>query len=92
MAALDEFRIVILFSRALSLDARAIAEHLRDKVIEPEHLLLSLLGEEIGMAYEVLDIIGVDRAELRAEVMKARVLQKQEKQRKAKKQQRGGSR
>lgn len=52
--------------------ARIIAQRLHDVIIQPEHILLSLLEDYTEGAYNILQIAGVDYAELREKVMKSR--------------------
>lgn len=49
--------------------ARVIAKRLLDKWVQPEHLLLSVLDQGNGSAFELLEHIGAPFAEIRAAVM-----------------------
>lgn len=57
--------------------ARKIAKHLRDKWVDLDHLLLSLLEQASGTGYEILEVISIDREALRAAVRKDRSKRKQ---------------
>lgn len=57
-------RVVRLFDRA-----RTIAKRLLDTWVHPEHLLLSVLDQGNGSAFEMLGYIGTPISELRAAVM-----------------------
>ena len=52
--------------------ARILAQRLLDPVIHPEHLLLSLLEDSSEGAYSILQLAGIDYAEVRERVMKSR--------------------
>jgi ATP-dependent Clp protease ATP-binding subunit ClpA len=50
--------------------SRLIAKRHSDKRVQPEHLLLSVLEQGNGAAYDLLELIGVERNELRDAVIK----------------------
>lgn len=50
--------------------SRLIAKRLGDKKVQPEHLLLSVLEQGNGLAYDLLELIGVERNGLHDAVMK----------------------
>ena len=50
--------------------ARTISARLLDKWVQPEHLLLSVLDQGNGSAFELLEHIGAPLSEIRAAVMK----------------------
>jgi ATP-dependent Clp protease ATP-binding subunit ClpA len=70
--------------------ARSVAKHLRDRRVDVEHLLLALMAQERGMAYDILELLGTDREAVRAALRKRRALRKEEEQkaRRAKRRQR----
>ena len=55
-------------SRDAVLHAKTEAQQLHHPEIGTEHLLLALLHEDAGKAYEVLHGLGCDRTRIRAEV------------------------
>jgi hypothetical protein len=50
--------------------ARLMAKRSLDKYVQPEHLLLALLDQGNGFAYNIVELLGLDRAELREAVQK----------------------
>lgn len=50
--------------------SRRMAKHFHDDFIDSVHLVLSLLEQFNAGAYDVIEILGVDRASLRASVLK----------------------
>jgi len=50
--------------------ARLIAKRFHDKYVQPEHLLLSVLDQGTGFAYNILELIGVPRDEVQEAMRK----------------------